>query len=323
MALRMRVKPFPMLLISLFVAVAAIDLVDHLRQPAQPIPELLRGDGIVFEVWEPIIDFRAPAKSTAVQVLPRPKLVGDGWSRRRKRGAWIKSARAELDLDLARGVHRVLVVECSPTQGQRPVRVLKVLINGVNCGTLDLSKGWGTYTLDLPEGVTQPGKNRITFLLPDRDDARTMRRALLLRHLALVGDWDSGREKPRWGTPMAVDFERHRVTIRSSGRLSIPFFVDDRIDALRMSCRVVGGKGRCEIVVARPQGSGPGRDPAVRRVVDSEQEGSGRVRVPLHGRRGEFLLTIGADLDAGSSRLVIIAPELVKDTGPSPRPPAT
>jgi len=250
-------------------------------------------------------------------------MAGEGWSGQDKGGVWIQGARAELDLDLARGGQSVLIIECYPTQGQRPVRVLEVLINGVNCGTLDLSKGWGTYTIELPDGVTSPGPNRITFLLPDRDDARMARRGLLLRRLALVAERDASPGAFRWAPPLVVDLERRRVTIRSSGRLSIPFAVDDRIDALRMRCRIVGGKGRCEVVVARPQGSGPGLDPAVRRVLDSDQEGSSRVRVPLHGRRGEFLLTIEADIDVGPGRLIVAAPELVKDTGSSLRPPAS
>jgi hypothetical protein len=323
MAARVRVKPGPVILISLFVAVAVIDLVHHLRQPPQPLPDLLRGGGVVFEGWEPMIDFRASAESAMVQVLPRPQMAGDGWSGQDKGGRWIQGSRAELGLDLARGGQRVLIIECFPTQGQRPVRVLEILINGVHCGRHDLSKGWGTYTIDLPGGVTSPGPNRITFRLPDRDDARTARRALLLRRLALVVDGEAGPRAIRWAAPVEVDLERRRVTVRSSGRLSIPFAVDDRIDALRMRCRIVGGKGRCEVVVARPQGSGPGRDPVVRRILDSDQEGSSRVRVPLHGRRGDFLLTIEADLASGPGQLIVAAPELVKDRGSSSRPSAS
>jgi hypothetical protein len=187
---------------------------------------------------------------------------------------------------------------------------------------MDLAGGRGTYSLELPNGVIRRGVNTITFYLPDREDAQVARRSLLLRRLALIRTRDAGPGAARLGSPLDVDLEKRRLTIQSSGRLSIPFTVDDRIDALRMRCRIAGGGGRCEVVVARPEGAGPGRDPVVRRVFDTDQEGSGRVRVPLHGRRGEFLLTIDAMLDSAESRLLVTAPELVKDTGSTVRPPA-
>ena len=105
--------------------------------------------------------------------------------------------------------------------------------------------------------------------------------------------------------PAEKDVDGVGLTVRRSGRLTVPFNVDDRIDALTLRYRFVGGGGRGEAVVARPEGGGPGRDAPLRKVLEVDQKRRTRVRVPLHGLVGGFVLTLVVDLDQDSSRLVI------------------
>ena len=319
MNLRPLLRPPPLLLIFVFVAVAVVDLVHHFRHPPEPLPELLRGGGLRFEAWEPVVDLR-PREEEAIAQLPVPQLVGGGWSARESRGAWILGPRAELGLLMARGGHRTLVLECLPAQGGRPVRSVEVRINGTSCGSLELARGWGRYRLALAEGTVRPGANRLAFVLPDRAGGNGPGRALLLRRLALFLGEDIDVDSIDRRAPVSLDLEKDAVTIRASGRLAVPITLDGRVDSLRLRCRFTGSGGRCEVVVARPQGTGIGRDSAIRRVIDSRQAGSGDVRVPVHGRRGDFLLGIDAHLNPGPGRLVIISPRLVRETGPAANP---
>jgi len=119
--------------------------------------------------------------------------------------------------------------------------------------------------------------------------------------------------------PAELDAKREVLTVRRSGRLTVPFDVDDRIDALTLRYRFVGGEGRGEVVVARPEGGGPGRDAPLRKVLEVDQKRRIRVRVPLHGLAGGFVLTLAVDLHQDSSRLVIDDLRLVAEGASDPR----
>ena len=200
MGRRALLRPTPLLIVSLFAAVAVVDLVHYLRYPPAPLPNLLVSGELVFEPSEPVIDVRGPQKQASVGSLP--------------------AAMLESDLP-ALGGHQ----------------------------------------------------------------------------------------------PAEFDAKREVLTVRRSGRLTVPFDVDDRIDALELRCRVVGGEGRGQVIVARPLGAGPGRDAPLRKVLEVDQKRRTRVRVPLHGLAGGFVLTLVVDLDQDSARLVIDELRLVAEEG--------
>jgi hypothetical protein len=118
---------------------------------------------------------------------------------------------------------------------------------------------------------------------------------------------------------IVVDADRDRVVIHTSGTLRIPFVLDDRTDALRVRYNFSGGSGRADLQIARPEGSGSGLDSVIRRTVSAEQRKSGRIRVPLHGRRGEFVLQIDVELGPGPGRLRLGSVTLVKEGDPARR----
>lgn len=250
---------------------------------------------------------------------PRPRLRGEGWSRSGSGGVWITERRATLEFETKRGGYRVLVIECRPAEGRHPARTLEVRINGRSCGALDLARGWERYRLELDEGVVRAGANRIAFVLSAGGEPATRRR-LLLKRLGLFLSRDEDVNSALRRAPASRNLAKDTVVIRGSGTLELPFVLDGRADALRLRCRFVGGGGRCAVVMARPQGTGAGLDPAVRREVQLQSGGSTAVRIPVHGRRGEFVLSIDAELDRAPGMLVISSPRLVRETG---RPPST
>ncbi len=116
-----------------------------------------------------------------------------------------------------------------------------------------------------------------------------------------------------------VDPDRDRVIIYRSGTLRVPFVLDDRTDALRVRYDFSGVNGRAELQVARPQGTGEGLDSVIRRTVSARESRSGRIRVPLHGRRGDFVLQMDVELGPGSGRLELPSVKLVKEGDPTRR----
>ena len=316
--LRPLTRPLPLLLICLFLAVAAVDFYHHLRHQPEPLPDLLQQGPIHFEALEPVVDFR-PRVEKSIIIEPRPHLVGDGWSQGGSGGVWITERRATLELEMKRAGHRALVIECRPAKGRAPAPALEVRVNGRSCGTIDLEPGWNRYRLELDEGVVRAGTNQIAFVMSAGGESSTGRR-MLLRRLGLFLSRDVNVNSALRRAPVSRNLAKDTVVIRRSGMLELPVDLDGRADSLRLYCRFVGGGGRCEVVMARPQGTGAGLDPAVRREVQFPDGGSTGVRIPVHGRRGEFVLSIDAELDPSPAKLVIRSPRLVRETG---RPPST
>ena len=292
---------------------SCVDLVHSLRYPPAPLPDLLVSGDLHFEPTEPVIDLRWPQEQRSVGLLPVATLESGPWLEPEIQGVWFEEERATVSFDLAEGGQRFLAVECIPARGRRPVTKLDVLVNGVDCGSWDLAPEWSWYRLALPETLVRATSNRITFVSPERSRSGLTRRVLKVRRIALLNGEE--RDLPALGRsqPVKFDAKREVLTIRRSGWLTVPFTVDDRIDALKLRCRVVGGEGRGQVVVARPLGAGPGRDPPVRKVLEFDQARRTTVRMPLHGLAGGFVLTLQVDLDQDSARLVIDELRLVAE----------
>jgi len=119
--------------------------------------------------------------------------------------------------------------------------------------------------------------------------------------------------------PLVVDAATGAVSFRTSGILEVPFTVDDRVDALKLRYRFHRAGGSAEVVVGPAGGSGVGRGAEFRRSISSDRKRRGRIRVPLHGRRGSFVLTISVDLNPPAARLDLTSLRLVKESAAAAR----
>lgn len=319
MDLRAAFRPLPLLLISLFVAVAVIDLVHTLRTTPEPPPSLLGDWAIKIVELEPVVDLRPAQSRFSNQLVAGVNLVGEQWSKPEKRGVWILGDGATLDVAVADGGHRVLILDCTSARGRWRVPTLDLEINGEHSGTLSIEEGWRRYRFPLPEDAIRPGFNRIVFRLPEREPAASGRRRLLLRRCGLFLDGEIGADAIERPPAVLVDPEAETVMFRAAGSLEVPFTVDDRVDALQFRYRFTSEDDHAGIVIARPQGAGVGRDAEFRRSLAADKQKAGRVRIPLHGRRGQFVFRMSADLGHRSARLNITALRLIKEGDPTRR----
>ncbi len=318
MDFRRLLRPLPLILIFLFISVAVADLVQKLTEEPPPPLEIAGTAMPRFEVLEPVIDFRAGGGETAVEILPIPEMERGQWSVPKIQGTWAKGAAANFHLELAAGGHRVLILECLPAKGKSPVRTFHLTMNGIDCGSTELTAEWKRYRLALPEGVVRPGSNSVSLRFPDRDPAARPRRALLIRKLGWFLDDSVDVEVLDGPHPVFVDLDANRVNIRRSGILEIPVVLDDRTDALNMRYRFPAGAGRAEVVVEQSEDGG--FDDVMRAAMRPDKSNSGRVRIPLHGRRGPFVIRIRADLEPSGSQLLISSLQLVEEGDPTRRP---
>lgn len=312
MGLRQLLRPLPLLIVFVFVAVAAIDFVQTLREVEPPPPVVLRPGSVRFEPWEPVIDLRGGGRETGVGLLPVPVLIGPLWSPADPSGVWLLGDGGEIEFDLFRGGQRVMVFEGRPAAGKRPVRSVGVSVNGVDCGISELRQGWQHWSVSVPDGALRAGANQVVFSLPDREPVRRPRRALQLRQIELRLEEDDDEDRSS-SEPVTVDFETQQLVLHSPGVFEARFTVDDRVDALRMRYRFRSKGGSGEMTVSRPQGGGTGRDVPVRCGLVPSAEGVERIRVPLHGRRGEFVFLVRVEPWADQSRFDVRALELVSE----------
>lgn len=308
----LQLRPLPVLVILLFAAVAIGDLVKTLREEDPVPPEMLRPGAVRFEASEPVIDLRASAPVPEIEMLPIPKLAGPLWSTPDATGVWALGDGAEIRLDLVNGGHRFLILEARPAAGKRPVRSVRITVNGIDCGSIALSPGWHHLELEIPQGAVRNGANIFRLGVPDRSMVRRPRRAVHLRRLGLLRTPSPAR-LVRGAPDVAADFASQSAVVRAPGELQVPFSVDDRIDALRMEYRFGAPGCSGEVVVERPEGGGFGRDAPVRRNLGANSGGVGRIRIPLHGRRGEFVLRVRLAGCAAQEKFRIRALKLVRE----------
>jgi hypothetical protein len=322
MDFRRLLRPLPLVLIFLFVAVAVADLVQTLTEEPPPPPEIMRSTSPRFQAREPVIDFRPGGGDPEVLMLPVPELAHDRWSAPKSQGVWAKGAAADIQLDFEIGGFRLLILECRPASGKDSVRELRLTVNGINCGAVDIESEWMRYRLAVPEGAVRPGANRVVFTFPDRDRTERPGRSLLIRKLGWFLDDTVGVEVLDDARSVSLDLDAERVTIRRSGTLEIPLVLDDRSDSLQMRYRFPSGAGRAEVMVEQSGDEGVGLDKAKKTTVTADDKSVGRLRIPLHGRRGTYVVRIRADLGPPDSQLLISSLRLVEEGDPSRRPRA-
>ncbi|MEJ2582400.1 MAG: hypothetical protein P8127_12335 [Acidobacteriota bacterium] len=320
MDLRQLCRPLPLILIALFFGVAIVDLVHSFREEPLPPPQLGEPGDARFTAEEPVIDFRPDRSDPSVELLPAPVLEEGNWTQSEKRGVWAKGESAEIELDLHSGGYRALVLECLPARGRRPVRSVQLNVNGTDCGTLDTGTGWQRLRFELPEETVQPGSNRFALTFPDRAGVPRKRRALLVRKLGLFLEHEAGTSAFDNIRQVLVDLETWLAAIMRSGILEIPVSLEERTDALRMRFRFRSGAGRAEVSVSRHTEGGARIVDAPRRTMDAAQGVSGRIRIPLHGRRGLYVVRVRAHLEGADASLVISSLQLVEEGDPTRRP---
>jgi hypothetical protein len=313
-------RPLPLFFAFLFATVAVIDLVGTLTEEPRPIAPFLQPGAVSFQPLEPVIDFAAAPRDTGIVRLPVVRFYGDHWSEPEARGVWVMGSGAELEVDLPRGGQRLLVLDGKAVSAKSGERRLLISINGTSCGSIACVSGRHQYRVEVPESVLTPGSNRIVFEFSGRGRKAPPRRTLFLRSLSLYNDVniDVGADGRR--NPVTLDFEEQTITIRSSGVVEVPFSVDERVDALKMRYRFRSSDGEARIVVSRPRGSDAGRDAEIERFLDAEADPSGRLRIPLHGRRGGFVFRVHAEIGPEPARLTISSLELIEEGDPTRRP---
>lgn len=317
---RQLLRPLPLFFGFLFAAVVVVDLVATLnKEPESPSPFLVPGT-VRFEPFEPEFEFTArPADSEMIR-HPTARLLGDLWSKPEGRGVWVMGSGAELEVNLARGGQRLVVLDCRAAGAKSEDRRLQIHINGTNCGSIACDSELRQHRFEVPETALASGSNRIVFEFPGPGQKAPPRRTLFLRSLGLFHDVNSGVPEGGRNNPVSLDFENEAVTLRASGVFEVPFSVNEHIDALKMRYRFRSSTGEARIVVGRPQGSGTGRDADIERLLDAEADASGRLRIPIHGRRGEFVFRVHAELGPEPARLTISSLELIEEGDPTRRP---
>jgi hypothetical protein len=310
---RQLLRPLPMFLIALFVTVAVADFVRTKRAVPPPPPQLLGTAVLRFEAVEPVVDFRLRPVDEVVEVLPSPRLAAGQWSAPSARGVWANGPAASLEIDLTVGGHRVLVLDCLPARGKPAVASVRVQINGADCGELELRKGLQRQRLALPPEVLHPGPNAFVFDFPDVREANGPRRGLLVRRLGLFLDESAGVDKIDGRPPVSVDVAGAALVVRHPGTVELPFTLDDRTDALQMRYRFPTEIGRAEVEVAKLRGDGPVGEVILERSVSAGHERAGRVRFPLHGRRGEFVFRLRTDFEPVRPGLRISSLQLIEE----------
>jgi hypothetical protein len=306
----------------LFAAVAVLDVVEHFTEAPPPPLELAGTAAPRFEALEPVIDFRLDRGRTELEIRPIPELMQGQWSVPRRSGVWARSSKAELGFDLAASGHKVLVLECMPSKRNGAARSLRLIMNGIDCGEVSLEQGWKRYRFSLSGGCSRVGPNRVALSFSSRDGTVRERRELLVKRLGLFFDENTDLEALDATMPASVDFETERVTIRRSGVLEVPLTLGERTDALQMRYRFSPAVGRAELEVLKSRDRGTIPEVVMRESLTADQQTSGRVRVPLHGRRGAYMLRVRVQLAEPGNRLLISSLRLVEEGDPTRRPRA-
>ena len=310
-------RPLPLALLFVFAAVAVVDFVHTLREEPAPWPDVLADRTLRFEPWEPVLDLRARAGPDCVELLPAVAFDAAHWSAPLQGGRWVMGDGAGFELGLARGGHRTMVVECRGPSGGDPAVRVEVEVNGARRGAFEVGSEWRRHLVRLPGDAVRAGRNQIWLRLPDRLSAGRSQRGVLVRRLGLFFDAETAADAVQRRSPVAVDLEAERVSIRESGKLSVDFAVDERIDALKLSYHFSADLGRAELTVARPEGGGPGRDAVMRRPLSASEGREGGVRFPLHGRRGEFRIAAEVELGPQPGSFDLSSVRLVREGVPT------
>jgi arylsulfatase A-like enzyme len=276
--------------------------------------------------------------------------LGQGWSRIGQWGTWATGARSTIEARLPVTGARFLYLECRPSPGRPddPQQAVTVTINGTECGTVELQQGWHEYWLAIDQGLLRPGLNEIGLgyryhrsphELGHGQDRRQL--AGCFRKLGLVRKDEPSHIELCHSNPIAVDYQRRRVTVTRPGRVMLPLSLpagpgrlvlaaalalpphQQPSGPVRLGLSLLDPDGQEHELAAAAAGTGiPTPEPASESddLVFEEQS----IDLPATGEGLGFLLLDAGCVTAGETRLVLAEPRLERAAvRQRARPPAT
>jgi hypothetical protein len=203
-------------------------------------------------------------------------------------------------------------------------QTVAISVNGLRCGAVEFGPEWSWRTMPIPPGVDAGSATALGLEVTTRPQAAVQRRRLLVRRVGLFHDQDVRSAALRGLSSVTLDEASDRLSLGTSGAVEIGFQMDERVDALKLRYRFTSAEGSAEVVVRRPEGGGAGRDAPDRRQLVAADGRTGRLRVPLHGRRGAFVFRVEVDPGPPPARLDLLGVQLVSEQRSSgqadPRP---
>jgi hypothetical protein len=300
---RRLLRPIPLLVGALFVVVAVLDVRHHLATPPASMPELLETASLGFRAEEPVFDFRDPGEDGAVGDLPR--LQPGGWSASERRGTWMIGGTSVFEVDLPHDRSGAVALEVRSARGPEAVTALDLTINGADIGRVEVGSQWATSSLELVPGVLHEGRNRVQLAVAESDRQAVDRPAVLVRRFGFLHRSASAANGGSLRAPAVVEPDRQAVVLRGSGTLEVEFVMHELVDALIVGYRFNEPRGGCQVVVEQVVAGRSGRGPRVLHTLLADRQQRGRLRIPLHGRRGDFRLSVRADLGRPPAPLVL------------------
>ncbi len=312
MNVRPFLRPLPLIVMLLFAAVAGVDLMHSLRQEPPPLPRLLRPEAVRFVMREPVLDLREAGDGNRPDVVPAVHYEAS-WSSPVRGGRWLLGGLAELVMEGAGSGYRTVAVEARAAARMPGPQQVAVSVNGRRCGVMEFGHEWRWRALTIPDGVIASGDTTVVLELGEQPQAAVQRRRLLVRRLGFFRDREIETSTLSGLAPAMLDVQSDRLSLGTSGVFEVGFQMDGRVDALKLRYRFSSAQGSAEVVVRRPEGGGAGRDAPDRSRLVAADGRTGRIRFPLHGRRGEFVFRVEVDPGPPPARLDLLGVQLVSE----------
>jgi hypothetical protein len=308
---------------TLIVTALAVPVIDDLyelvrdrERAATPVEVDLFDDGVLrFEGRDLEIDLRAGRTVGDDEPVMPDFSLGEEWSPPGDSGVWTLGDRASLDIRLMNGGQRSLMLQCRPDRHREPPPILVVTANGVDCGSVPLTRELSVVRLALPEGAIGSGGNRFELelrsaLQPTRPASK---RTLLVRRLVLAEATDADFDEIIARRSPVLKASDDTVRVQAPGTLSLEFTAPRPGDIVEFSCgfrRSVSGAS-CDVVVGRWFPDRNALDVVGAARVSSDRARRRAYRITLGNHSGPSLLRIVVDAHGAEAGLELQSPRLV------------
>jgi hypothetical protein len=308
---------------ALIVTALAVPVIDDLyelvrdrERVAAPREIDLFDDGVLrFEGRDLEIDLRAGRTVDDDEPVMPDFSLGEEWSPPGDAGVWTLGYRASIDIRLMNGGQRGLMLQCRPDRRREPPPILAVTVNGVDCGSVQLTRDLSVVRLALPEGAIGSGDNRLELelrsaLQPTRPASK---RTLLVRRLVLAEGTDADFDEIIARRSPILKATDDTVRVQVPGTLSLEFTAPRPGDVVEFSCgfrRSVSGAS-CEVVVGRWFPDRNALDVVGTARVSSDRARRRAYRITLGNHSGSSLLRIVIDAHGARAGLELQSPRLV------------
>jgi hypothetical protein len=315
--MRMRRWLLLLVIVTIFIVVAAVDGFHLIRSLSMEQLDLLDGEGLLFEARDVVLDFGDRRRGSAPVAIRAWHTLAAGWGPEGADGVWTAGSRSVLRLGVPAAGHRTLFVECKPNRDRGRPPGLGVVVNESRCGSIGLTRGMRVYRVGLPEGLVQTGINTVelTVVGDSREKQAGRPRTVLIRRLVLAeneqADFDQIVERP----PVSLNRETGTLVIRRAGVLELPFEapVTGGLVSFRYRFRKPQGDARCDLALGRKVGVRGGVEVFARRELVADLRRGGRFRVALGDHAGPTVLRLDVNRSAAAGELVLSSPRLLID----------